>query len=67
MEREKVCVYVCEKDNAVLTFLFFFQFIFIIFQGSWEDCVFQATLGNEWMIVGLNDCVLKKGVHSVTS
>lgn len=62
MEREKVCVRVWKRQCCFN--VFFSQFIFIIFQGSWEGCVFQAALGNEWMIVGLNDCVLKKGVHS---
>ena len=62
MEREKVCVCVCEKDNAVLMF-HFFLFIFIIFQGSWENGIFQATLG----ICGPKWLCSEKGVSPVTS
>lgn len=50
MEREKVCVYVCEKDNAVLMFLFF-SIYFYYFPGLLGRLRFPGCL-REWM----NDC-----------
>lgn len=46
MEREKVCVCVCEKDNAVL--MFFFSIYFYYFPGLLGRWHFPGHLRNLW-------------------